>query len=125
MTTGWRRPFTPNEMQAMRAEMRDEDKLGFDFWALLRRIGRNLPFAEDAIAAFYCAFDPATSPRVKAILIGALAYLVLPFDAIPDMLPLIGFGDDAAVLATAIASVRGAITPEHRARARAALDALA
>jgi uncharacterized membrane protein YkvA (DUF1232 family) len=46
---------------------------------------------------------------------------VLPFDAIPDVLPVIGFTDDAAVLATAIRLVAGSITPAHRAAARAAL----
>jgi uncharacterized membrane protein YkvA (DUF1232 family) len=46
---------------------------------------------------------------------------VLPFDAIPDMLPVIGFTDDAAVLATAIRLVAGSFKPEHRAAARAAL----
>ena len=74
--------------------------------------------AEDALAAFYCAFDPATSPRVKAILVGAIAYFVMPFDILPDVLPLIGFGDDAAVLAAALAAVQGAVTKAHRDKAR-------
>jgi uncharacterized membrane protein YkvA (DUF1232 family) len=39
---------------------------------------------------------------------------VLPLDAIPDVLPVIGFTDDAAVLATAIRLVAGSITPAHR-----------
>jgi uncharacterized membrane protein YkvA (DUF1232 family) len=73
------------------------------------------------LAAYYCAFDRDTPLQVKAALIGALAYFVLPFDAIPDMLPVIGFTDDAAVLATAIRLVATHITPLHRAAARAAL----
>ena len=52
------------------------------------------------------------------ILLGALAYFVLPFDFVPDMLPIIGFTDDAAVLATAIQVVAAHITPEHRNAAR-------
>ncbi len=54
-------------------------------------------------------------------LIGALAYFMLPFDFIPDMLPLIGFTDDAAVLATAIRLVAVHITPQHREAARRVL----
>ncbi len=50
-----------------------------------------------------------------------MAYFILPFDFMPDMLPLLGFTDDAAVLATAIRMVAGHITPEHRDAARAAL----
>jgi uncharacterized membrane protein YkvA (DUF1232 family) len=41
---------------------------------------------------------------------------------VPDMLPLIGFTDDAAVLATAIKLVASNITPAHRAAARRALQ---
>jgi uncharacterized membrane protein YkvA (DUF1232 family) len=46
----------------------------------------------------------------------------LPFDFVPDMLPMLGFTDDAAVLATAIKLVASHITPDHREAARAALQ---
>jgi uncharacterized membrane protein YkvA (DUF1232 family) len=103
------------------ASWQDEEALCRGFWAKVKRVGAGLPFAEDLLAAYYCAFDRDTPLRVKAALIGALAYFVLPFDAIPDVLPVIGFTDDAAVLATAIRLVVGSITPAHRAAARAAL----
>jgi uncharacterized membrane protein YkvA (DUF1232 family) len=100
---------------------RDEDMVRRGFWAKVKRVGAGLPFAEDLLAAYYCAFDRDTPLGVKAALIGALAYFVLPFDVIPDVLPVIGFTDDAAVLATALRLVAGSITPAHRAAARAAL----
>ncbi len=81
-----------------------------------------MPFAEDVLAAYVCVRDPATSSRVKLILLAALAYLVMPIDGVPDFLPILGFTDDAAMIATAIATVRGAITPEHREQARDLLD---
>jgi uncharacterized membrane protein YkvA (DUF1232 family) len=99
---------------------RDEDKVRRGFWAKVKRVGAGLPFAEDLLAAYYCAFDRDTPLQVKAALLGALAYFVLPFDAIPDVLPVIGFTDDAAVLAASIRLVAGSITPAHRAAARAA-----
>ena len=71
------------------------------FWRKTRRVAARLPFAEDLLAAYYCAFDRATPLQVKATLVGAIAYFVLPLDAIPDVLPVLGFTDDAAVLATA------------------------
>lgn len=102
----------------------DESSLRRGFWRKLRGVAARLPFAEDLLAAYYCAFDRATPLQVKATLVGAIAYFVLPFDAIPDVLPVLGFTDDAAVLATAIKLVASAIRPEHRAAARAALDRL-
>ena len=100
---------------------RAEDTVRRGFWVKVKRLGAALPFVEDLLAAYYCAFDRDTALQVKAALLGALAYFVLPFDAIPDVLPMIGFTDDAAVLATAIRLVAGSITPAHRAAARAAL----
>jgi uncharacterized membrane protein YkvA (DUF1232 family) len=95
-----------------------------DFWRKLRGIAAQLPFAEDLLAAYYCAFDRQTPLAVKASLVGALVYFVLPTDAIPDVLPILGFTDDAAVLATAIKLVSSHIRPEHRALAKEKLDAL-
>jgi uncharacterized membrane protein YkvA (DUF1232 family) len=91
------------------------------FWTKLRRSAAALPFAEDLLAAWYCAFDRETPRHVQAALVGALAYFVLPFDVIPDMLPVVGFTDDAAVLATALKLVAAHMRPEHRAAAKAAI----
>ena len=56
-----------------------------------------------------------------AALVGALAYFVLPTDFIPDVLPIIGYSDDAAVLAAAIKLVSSHIRPDHREAAQRAL----
>ena len=93
-----------------------------DFWRKLRGVAARIPFAEDALAAYYCAFDRETPLPVKATLVGALAYFVLPADAIPDVMPVFGFTDDAAVLATAIKLVASHIRPEHREAAREKLE---
>jgi uncharacterized membrane protein YkvA (DUF1232 family) len=105
----------------MRRMARDEETVRRGFWAKAKRFAGKLPFAEDLLAAYYCGFDRDTPLKVKAALIGALAYFVLPFDVVPDVLPMLGFTDDAAVLATAIRMVAGSITPEHREAARRAL----
>ncbi len=55
------------------------------FWKKLARVAARIPFAEDLVAAWFCAVDPATPPRVRAILFGALAYFVLPTDVIPGL----------------------------------------
>jgi uncharacterized membrane protein YkvA (DUF1232 family) len=84
-------------------------------------VAARLPFAEDLLAAYYCAFDKDTPRHVQAALMGAIAYFILPFDFVPDMMPVLGFTDDAAILATAIRLVASHITEDHRAAARAAL----
>ena len=101
---------------------RNERIVGKSFWRKLRKLAGNIPFAEDLAAAYYCAVDPATPSRVKGVLFAALAYFVMPFDAIPDFIVGLGFTDDAAVLAMAIGIVSRHITDEHRKRARRALD---
>ncbi|MDO8533271.1 MAG: YkvA family protein [Xanthobacteraceae bacterium] len=92
------------------------------FWRKLRRAVAYIPFAEDAITAYYCALDRQTPVRVRAALLAALVYFVLPTDVIPDFLPGLGYTDDAAVLAAALQLVASHILPEHRAAARRALE---
>jgi len=99
----------------------DRDSVRRRFWIKLKQVVAKLPFAEDLLAAYYCAFDRETPRHVQAALLGAIAYFILPFDFVPDMLPILGFTDDAAVLATAIRMVSSHITSEHREAARAAL----
>jgi len=104
---------------AQSAIPQDEERVLLDrFWRKLRRVAASIPFAEDLLTAYYCAFDRNTPIPVKVSLIGAIAYFVLPIDAIPDVLPILGFTDDAALLAATINLVTTYISPEHRAAAR-------
>jgi len=100
---------------------REKERVRRSFWTKARRVALALPFAEDLLAAYYCAFDRQTPRHVQAALIGALAYFVLPFDVVPDMMPVLGFTDDAAVLATALKLVASHVRPEHREAAKRAL----
>ncbi len=102
---------------------RDETIVRRGFWKKTRKFAAQLPFAEDLLAAYYCAFDHDTPIQVKAALLGALAYFVLPFDGVPDVLPFLGFADDAAILATALRMVANHLTPAHRAAAKRKLEA--
>ena len=124
MSEGFSASFSREEMEAIRKSLRDDAKFGADFMARLKRVAKRIPFAEDLLAAWFCARDPATPRRVRMTLLAALGYFVLPVDALPDIMPIFGFTDDAAVIAAAIAAVAGSITPEHRERARQALARL-
>jgi uncharacterized membrane protein YkvA (DUF1232 family) len=103
---------------------RDEATVQRGFWTKLGRLASHIPFAEDLLTAYYCAFDRDTPMHVRMALIGALAYFVIPFDGIPDILPMLGLTDDAAAIAVAIKMVFTHITPAHREAAREALDRL-
>jgi uncharacterized membrane protein YkvA (DUF1232 family) len=95
------------------------------FWAKLRRVLARVPFAEDLVAAYYCALDRETPGYVRVVLFGALAYFVLPTDMVPDVLAGLGFTDDASVIAAAIAAVGRHLEPRHREQARERLERLA
>ncbi len=103
------------------ASQRNEERVRRGFWPKLQRVAARLPFAEDLLSAYYCAFDGHTPLQVRAALLGALAYFVLPIDTMPDLLPLLGFTDDAVVLVTALRMVSAHITDAHREAARQAL----
>jgi uncharacterized membrane protein YkvA (DUF1232 family) len=92
------------------------------FWTKLRRVAGRINFAHEAMAAWYCVTDPATPARVKAVLIGALAYFILPVDVIPDFILGLGFTDDAAIFWAAWKAVGAHIQDRHRVRAATALD---
>jgi uncharacterized membrane protein YkvA (DUF1232 family) len=110
-----------SDRAAETGETRDERNVRQKFWPKVKRVAARIPFAQDLVAAYYCAFDRDTPHHVRLALIGALAYFIMPFDFVPDMLPLVGFTDDAAVLATALRLVATHITPAHREAARQAL----
>ena len=96
---------------------RNEQRVRSGFWPKLAKVLARVPFAEDAVAAFYCATDSHTPMRVKAILFAALGYFVLPVDTIPDFILGVGFTDDLTVLVTALALIRTHMKPEHYDRA--------
>jgi uncharacterized membrane protein YkvA (DUF1232 family) len=107
-----------------RRAARDEREVRGRFWEKARRTLGLVPFLEDAVAAFYCAVDPKTPGMVRATLFGALAYFILPFDALPDFVAALGFTDDLAVLLAAYRAVGTHVTEEHRQRAREAVERL-
>jgi len=103
------------------ARAEQESRVRERFWRTVKQAARQVPFMEDVVAAYFCAFDLETPHRVRGILLAALAYFVLPLDSLPDFLALVGFTDDVAILAAALAAIRTHITPAHYEAARQAL----
>ncbi|MEQ9505044.1 MAG: YkvA family protein [Hyphomonas sp.] len=84
----------------------------------LLRFAGQIPFADDLASAYYCARDPQTPMKAKAVLFAALAYFVMPADMLPDVIAGLGFTDDATVLATALGVVGMHVKEKHRNMAR-------
>ena len=103
----------------------NEQKVARGLWPKLRKVAAHIPFAADVVSLWYLARDPETPTSAKGLVMAALAYFILPFDAIPDVLPVIGFTDDAAVIAAVLAIVGRNLKPRHKDAARAALEKLA
>ena len=94
-----------------------EEKVRTRFWEKFGRVAAHIPFTDDLLAAYYCAMDPATPTRVRGMLLGALAYFIVPIDGIPDFVFGMGYTDDAAILAGVLSLVAAHIRPHHRAAA--------
>jgi uncharacterized membrane protein YkvA (DUF1232 family) len=115
----WQEAVTWPDFAALARRMADdENALRRKFWRKVKREFASVPFLEDALTAHYCAFDRHTPLHVKAVLVGAIVYFVLPDDIVPDSLPIIGYADDAAVLGMAIKLMSSHIKPEHREAAK-------
>ena len=89
------------------------EKVKNKFWKTLAKANKQLPAVEQVVASYYCAFDPDTPNRTRAILLAALGYFVLPLDSIPDFLFGFGFTDDIAVLTLAFSAIKGSIKQIH------------
>jgi uncharacterized membrane protein YkvA (DUF1232 family) len=94
------------------------------FWPKITRVAAHVPFAGEALALWYCARDEETPIAAKGMVFAALAYFVLPTDAIPDWIAGIGYTDDAAVLMAALTLVGKHLKPRHRAAAKADVERL-
>jgi uncharacterized membrane protein YkvA (DUF1232 family) len=96
----------------------NEERVARGFWPKIRKVAAKVPFAADVLSLWWCAKDPATPTAAKGLLFAALAYFVLPTDAIPDVLPAVGFTDDAAVIAAVLAVIGKNLKPQHRQEAQ-------
>lgn len=86
------------------------------FWHKVQNFSRKMgcPLLCKALQLYYVFRDVNTPRQAKIAIVGALAYLISFIDAVPDLIPLIGYGDDLAVLAAAMAAVAAYTKDEHR-----------
>lgn len=114
-------PIDPSRALVPAVRRLNERRVARGFWPKIRKAAAHVPFAADALAVWYCARDDETPSTAKGMMLAGLAYFVLPADALPDFLPMLGYTDDAAVFAALLRVVGRNLKPRHRQAARAAI----
>ncbi len=87
---------------------------------IAKRAGAKLVYA--AFILYYTLQSDKVSVKDKAIIIGALGYLISPLDVIPDAIPIAGLGDDLAVLVYVLNKVWGNVSDEIKEKAKSKLE---
>ncbi len=87
---------------------------------IAKRAGAKLIYA--ALILYYTLQSDKVSLKDKAIIIGALGYLISPLDVVPDAIPIAGLGDDLAVLIFVLKKVWGEVNDDVRAKAKSKLS---
>ena len=82
---------------------------------IAKRAGSKLIYA--ALILFYTLQSDKVSIKDKAIIVGALGYLISPLDAVPDAIPIVGLTDDLAVLLYVLKLVWTDVDPDIKSRA--------
>ena len=93
------------------------------FWKKIKRFAKRIgsKAVYYALVLYYALQSPTISKKDKLIVYGALGYLILPIDLLPDFLPG-GFTDDIAGLAIAVYKIARNITPDVRDKAKSKVE---
>jgi uncharacterized membrane protein YkvA (DUF1232 family) len=86
---------------------------------IAKRSGAKLIYA--ALILYYTMGSDNVSMKDKAIIIGALGYLISPLDMVPDAIPIAGLSDDLAVLLYVLHKVWGDVPEDVKTKAKAKL----
>ena len=87
---------------------------------IAKRAGAKLVYA--ALILYYTLQSDKVSTANKALIIGALGYMISPLDVIPDAIPIVGLTDDLAVLLYVLKKVWGDVAPEIQKKAKQRLS---
>lgn len=105
---------------AVQTAMHQTEYSNSKFWikvkALVNYASRKIVYM--ALLLYYVLQSPDVPYQQKMLIIGALGYLICPTDFIPDVVPVVGYSDDLAVLGTIIKTVSDNITPEIKKQAQ-------
>ncbi|MEP4077584.1 YkvA family protein [Haloferula sp.] len=95
-------------------------------WAKLRKaskvLGKNAVLT--ILTLYHCLMDSDTPTWARGVIVGALGYLILPADLVPDIIPGAGYGDDWAALVGALGTVTAYVKDIHKVKAAAQTEKL-
>ena len=90
------------------------------FWEKAKSLGKKV--LEPALLLYYVMKSPDTPFSIKTTIAGALGYLILPIDLIPDFIVGLGYTDDLAALLAVVKMCSDYITPDIKAQVKAKLN---
>lgn len=96
------------------------------FWKKLRQVASKVgaKVLYPALQLFYLLQSQEVPVKAKTLIVGALGYLILPTDLVPDFIPALGFTDDLTALMLALRTLNKYLTPEINAHAKQQTDKL-
>ncbi|KAL0490238.1 ykvA [Acrasis kona] len=80
---------------------------------IIAKILTFIPYIGSILKLFYAFFDRNTKITPKILIILAVLYLLSPIDIIPDVIPILGLADDAAIITLALKTLSAAVSPNH------------
>lgn len=94
----------------------DEDS----FWKKLKHLASNVgsKVLYPALQLYFLLQAKDVPVKAKTLIVGALGYLILPADLVPDFIPALGFTDDLTALMVALRTLNKYLTPDINARAK-------
>jgi len=97
-----------------------------NFWKKLKHVASVVgsKVLYPALQLYYVLQSQDMPVKAKTLVIGALGYLILPVDLMPDFIPALGFTDDLTALMVALRAVSKYLTPEISQRAKEQTDKL-
>ncbi len=117
-------PIAPDHALVPAVMRLNEERVNKGFWPKITRVAAKVPFAREALSVWFCARDEDTPLAAKGMMLAALAYFVLPVDAVPDFIAGLGYTDDAAVFTALLAVLGRNLKPRHKALAKREIEKL-
>ena len=96
------------------------------FWKKLKRVAATVgaKVLYPALQLYFLMQSKDVPVKAKTLIIGALGYLILPADLVPDFIPALGFTDDLTAIMLALRTVSQHLTPEIKSKAKEQTDRL-